>query len=82
MNSILGKLSGGRRLVFTLGLMALVHLGLLRFGNEDATPLRLLGSYVITSALLIAAYRIRATLLPDGAAPSPSASTSASRKQP
>lgn len=57
------NLGPGRRLTLAIGLIALVHLGLLRFGNEDATPLRLLGSFVLATAMLVAGSQLKKHLL-------------------
>ena len=73
MSALIAALSPGRRLALAIGLIGLVHLALLRFGNEDATPLRLLGSFALATAMLVAAFQLKKQLLP------PSSSTPGAR---
>jgi hypothetical protein len=73
MSALIAALSPGRRLALAIGLIGLVHLGLLRFGNDDATPLRLLGSFALATAMLVASFQLKKHLLP------PSSSTPGAR---
>jgi len=57
------SLTPGRRLALAIGLLGLVHGALLRFGNDDATPLRLLGSFALSTALLLVAFQLKKHLL-------------------
>jgi hypothetical protein len=79
MSAILGRLSDGRRIVMLVAMMALVHLMLLRFGNEDATPLRLLGSFLLTSTLVVVAQRLRRLVISNDATGAQKATPPASR---
>jgi hypothetical protein len=63
MSALVVALSPGRRLALAIALIGLVHLGLLRFGNDDATPLRLLASFVLATAMLVASFQIKKHLL-------------------
>jgi hypothetical protein len=72
VSALVAALTPGRRLALAIGIIALVHLGLLRFGNEDATPLRLLGSFGLATAMLVASFQIKKHLLQ---ATTPTAST-------
>lgn len=63
MNGLFSRLTPAKRLGLAIGLIGLVHLGLLRFGNEDATPLKLLGSFALSAALLLTATAIKKNLL-------------------
>jgi len=59
MNSAMQRLGPGKRLMLSIGLVGLVHLLLLRFGSDEATPLRLLGSFVLSASMLLVAQRLR-----------------------
>jgi hypothetical protein len=59
MNSAMQRLGPGKRLFLSVALVGVVHLMLLRFGSEEATPLRLLGSFVLSTSMLLVAQRIR-----------------------
>lgn len=63
MSALIAALSPGRRLALAIGLIGVVHLGLLRFGNDHATPLRLLGSFVLATAMLLASFQLNKHLL-------------------
>ena len=62
MNGFMRRLGPQQRLAMSVAVIGLAHVALLRFGNEDATPLRLLGSFVLASALLVASHGIRQRL--------------------
>jgi len=59
MNHVMATLTDGKRLVLSVALLALVHVGLLRYGSEDATPGALLTSFAIAVSLLLVAQRLR-----------------------
>lgn len=61
--SVRRSLTPGRRLALAIGLIGLVHVALLRFGNDDATPLRLLGSFALSTSLLVVAFQLKKHLL-------------------
>jgi hypothetical protein len=75
------RLGPGKRLALSIALMGLVHVGLLFFGNEDATPLRLLGSFALAATLLVVAQRMRQHLNAS-AAPLPSSPVAGDRNVP
>lgn len=56
-----------QRLLLKLFLIVLVHVALIFLGNENATPAKLLGSFVLSSTLIIISDRVRAKI----AAPPP-----------
>lgn len=69
MNGFMRRLGPQQRLAMSVAIIGLAHVALLRFGNEDATPLRLLGSFVLSSTLLVAAHRIRQHLTTSAESP-------------
>jgi hypothetical protein len=64
-----------RRLATLLLLIALVHIAMIFFGNENATPVKLLFSYTASTALLLTSHYARRRLL--STPPSPPSPTSA-----
>ena len=67
MNRLFRGLSPERRLALSITLIGVVHIGLVFFGNEDATPLRLLGSFGLATAMLFAGFQIKKHLLQSSA---------------
>ncbi len=57
------------RLLNSALLLGFVHIGLFLYGNENATPLKLIGSFTLMMALLgaIAFWRARRAAAPQGA---------------
>ncbi len=68
MNRLFRGLSPERRLALSVALIGAVHVGLVFFGNEDATPLKLLGSFGLASLMLVASFQIKKHLLQAAAA--------------
>ncbi len=63
----LGPGSDKRRLGISIFLVACVHVSLLFFGNEQATPPVILGSFALSCTMLLISQRVRTKL----AAPRP-----------
>ena len=83
MNSAMQRLGPGKRLFLSVALLGVVHLLLLRFGSEEATPFRLLGSFVLSTSMLLVAQRIRQHLaVSTGSVSTGSVSTGSSKSSP
>ena len=52
-----------KRLLVKLLLVVIVHVSMIFLGNENATPQKLLLSFVVTSLLVLVSDRIRAKLV-------------------
>lgn len=60
---LLGTGDERRRLATLLLLIALVHIAMIFFGNENATPGKLVFSYLASTAMLLASHTVRRRLL-------------------
>lgn len=63
------SLSNNRRLAVSILLVACVHVSLFFFGNENATPPMILGSFVLSTTMLVISQRVRAKLTAPRPAP-------------
>jgi hypothetical protein len=70
---LMGTGNERRRLATLLLLIALVHIAMIFFGNENATPAKLLFSYTASTALLLASHTARRRLLSPNPPSPPSA---------
>lgn len=64
-------LSPRRRLALAIGLLGLVHVLLLFVGNEHATPDKLVGSFALSTALLVVSFQIKRQLTAARFTPAP-----------
>ena len=63
-----GQGSEKRRLAVSIFLVGCVHVSLVFFGNENATPPKILASFALSTTLLMVSQRVRAKLLAPRAA--------------
>lgn len=57
-----GAGSDKRRLAISILLVACVHVSLVFFGNENATPPMVLASFALSTTMLVISQRVRAKL--------------------